>query len=122
MKVNVKLNPIAIKKLEEAAIKSLPLTAEATKTEISNMKVVPKETGNLEESASVGSEGNTAHISWNTPYARRLYYHPEYNFRKDKNPNAQGRWADSFQHGPKKDWLAETYGKFLKQQSGGVIK
>ena len=122
IKATLKLNPQAIKKIEDAARKALPLTMEAMKTEINNMQVVPKETGALEESAATGAEGNRGFISYNTPYARRLYYNPQYNFRQDKNPNAQGRWMDSFIHGPKKDWLSKTYGKFLKQLSGGVIK
>jgi len=122
VKAKLKLNQKAIRKIEEAAIKTLPLTMEAMKSEINNMQVVPKETGNLEESAKTGVEGNKGYISYNTPYARRLYYHPEYNFRKDKNPNAQGRWMDSFIYGPKKDWLAKAYGEFLKRLSGGVIK
>ena len=33
------------------------------------------------------------------PYARRLYYHPEYNFRQDKNKNAQGMWFSLWQRG-----------------------
>ncbi len=122
IKAKLELNQEAIKKIQDAAVKALPLTMEAMKTEVNNMQVVPKETGNLEESAATGAEGNKGYISYNTPYARRLYYHPEYNFRQDKNPNAQGRWMDSFIYGPKKDWLAKAYGEFLKRLSGGVIK
>src|SRR5690625_4541926 len=108
IKANVKLNPKAIKKLEEAARKALPLTMEAMKTEINNMQVVPKETGALEESAMVGVEEGRGYISYNTPYARRLYYNPQYNFRTDKNPNARGRWLDPFIYGDKKGWLTRT--------------
>lgn len=122
IKAKLELNQEAIKKIQDAAVKALPLTMEAMKTEVNNMQVVPKETGNLEESAATGAEGNKGYISYNTPYARRLYYHPEYNFRQDKNPNAQGRWMDSFIYGPKKDWLAKAYGELLKRLSGGVIK
>ena len=122
IKATLKLNQEAIEKIQDAVIKALPLTMEAMKTEINNMQVVPKETGNLEESAKTGAEGNKGYISYNTPYARRLYYHPEYNFRQDKNANAQGRWMDSFIHGSKKDWLAKVFGEFLKRLSGGVIK
>jgi|SRR5690606_16694647 len=122
IKGKLKLNPQAIKKIEDAAVKALPLTMEAMKTEVNNMQVVPKETGNLEESAVTGAENNRGFLSYNTPYARRLYFHPEYNFRQDKNPNAQGRWLDPFIHGSKKNWLAQAYGEFLKQLSGGVIK
>lgn len=122
IKGKIKFNPQEIKKIKDAAVKALPLTMEAMKSEINNMQVVPKETGNLEESAVTGAEGNKGFISYNTPYARRLYYNPQYNFRTDKNPNAQGRWMDSFVYGPKKDWLTKAYGTFLKQHSGGVIK
>ena len=122
VKASLKLNPQAIKKLEEATKKALPLTMEAMKTEINNMQVVPKETGNLEESVKTGVEKGKGYISYNTPYARKLYYNPQFNFRTDKNPNAQGRWMDSFIHGPKKDWLTKAYGEFLKRLSGGVIK
>lgn len=122
IKGKLKLNPQAIKKIEDAAVKALPLTMEAMKTEVNNMQVVPKETGNLEESAVTGAENNRGFLSYNTPYARRLYYNPQFDFRTDKNPNAQGRWLDPFIHGDKKDWLSNAYGQFLKQNSGGVIK
>ena len=122
VKVTVKLNENNIKKLKIAALRSLPLTLEAMKTELMAMQVVPKDIGTLEESATVGVENGAGFISFSTPYARRLYYHPEYNFRTDKNPNAQGRWMDGFIHGEKKDWLTDTYGKFLKNNAGGVIK
>ena len=122
IKVNIELNRANIKKIEEAMFKSLPQTMEAMKTEVNNMQVVPKDTGNLEESAAVGVDRGKGYISYSTPYARRLYYHPEYNFRKDKNPNAKGRWLDDFIYGPKKEWLAKAFGKLIKQNSSGVVK
>jgi len=122
VKINIKLNQANIKKIEQAAMKALPLTMEAMKSEVNNMQVVPKETGALEESVSTGVEGGTGFISYNTPYGRKLYYHPEYNFRTDKNPNAQGRWMDVFIYGEKKNWLSKAFGEFLKKLAGGVIK
>lgn len=122
VKATINFNPQAIKAIEVAAIKALPLTMDTMKTEVNNMQVVPKDVGTLEESVVTGVENGKGFISYSTPYARRLYYHPEYNFRKDKNPNAQGRWLDPFIHGNKKDWLTGTYGFFLKKNSGGVIK
>lgn len=122
VKVNIQLNQANIKKIQDAMVKALPLTMEAMKTEINNMQVVPKEVGTLEESAVTGAENGVGFFSYNTPYARKLYYHPEYDFRQDKNPNAQGRWMDPFMHGEKKDWLTDAFGKLLKQNAGGVIK
>ena len=122
VKVNIELNQANIKKIQDAMVKALPGTLDAMVTEINNAQVVPKETGNLEESVVTGVENGVGYISYNTPYARRLYYHPEYNFRQDKNPNAQGRWMDDFIYGEKKNWLSKTFGKLLKMYSGGVIK
>lgn len=54
-----------------------------------------------------------------TPYARRLYYHPEYHFNKEHNPNAKGRWLDDYMKGGKKqDFAPKAYGKFYKKNAG----
>ncbi|OQM47533.1 minor capsid protein [Anoxybacillus sp. UARK-01] len=55
---------------------------------------IPKDTGNLEKSSFLHSQIGQGKIVWNTPYARRLYYNPQYNFSKDVNPNAQGLWFE----------------------------
>ncbi|HHY42980.1 MAG TPA: hypothetical protein GX514_09110 [Thermoanaerobacterales bacterium] len=124
MRVDVKFKPNKknIKVLEKAIKAAFPETLEAMKTEINNMQVVPKETGNLEESVKTGVEGNKGYISYNTPYARRLYFNPQYNFRTDKNPNAQGRWLDTFIHGPKRQWLVQTFAELMRRHSQGVIR
>lgn len=122
MRIKVTLNQANINKLAQAAVQALPLTMEAMKSEVNNMQVVPKNIGDLEESVVVGAANGMGFISYNTPYARRLYYNPQFNFRTDKNPNAQGRWLDPFIYGDKKDWLSKTYGIFLAQNAGGVIK
>lgn len=44
------------------------------------------------ERATDPEEG--AAIVFNTPYAARLHEHPEYNFSKDSNPNAQGKYLE----------------------------
>ena len=115
MKINVtvKLNQQNINKIKDGMVKALPFLIDATISEVNNMQVVPKETGTLEESVFSGVEDNKAFISWNTKYARRLYYNPQFNFRTDKNINAQGRWMDVFIYGDKKEWMINTYGRFI---------
>lgn len=44
-----------------------------------------------------------------TPYARRLYYHPEYNFSTAENPNAGGKWFEDYLAGGKNRTLQETH-------------
>ena len=55
---------------------------------------IPKDEGTLEESGVLHSRIGEGMVGWNTPYARRLYHNPQYNFSKDKNPNASGLWFE----------------------------
>lgn len=125
VKVNIKLNNANINKLIEAHSKALEMTGEAVLSDIKTSQVVPKETGTLEDSGFVDlSEIKEAivRIVFDTPYARRLYWHPEYNFRKDKNPNAQGKWMESYLTGENQQFIRDTYAKFLKMLSKGLVK
>lgn len=125
VKVDIKLNNANINRLIEAHLKALEMTSEAVLSDIKTSQVVPKDTGVLEGSGFVDlSEINSfiARIVFDTPYARRLYWHPEYNFRKDKNPNAQGKWMESYLTGEKQQFIKDTYSTFFKQLSKGLIK
>lgn len=127
MKVNAKvtLNKAAIQRLGEAQKQALEMTAEAIKTDVVTSAVVPKQSGELERSAHVDNSElaeKRVKIVFDTPYARRLYWHPEYNFRTDKNPNARGKWLEQYQSGEKLKFAQETFRKFLKQQAKGLIK
>lgn len=98
------------------------MTAEAIKSDIVTSAVVPKDTGELERSGFVDTSNidkGEVSILFDTPYARRLYWHPEFNFRKDKNPNAQGKWMQAYIDGDKKNFARETFAKFMKMLSGG---
>lgn len=125
VKVNIKLDQTKINFLQEASKKALEMTVEAVLGDIKTSAVVPKDTGELERSGFVDTsqiENMVAAIIFDTPYARRLYWHPEYNFRTDKNINACGKWMQQYVDGDKKDFIKETYMKFLKLLSKGVIK
>lgn len=127
MKVSAKvtLNHEALKDLQKIQQQALEMTAEAVKSDIVTSAVVPKQTGEMERSgfvdASEISQGK-AKIVFDTPYARRLYWHPEYNFRTDKNPNARGKWMEPYHAGDKKAFVQDTFRKFVKQLSKGMIK
>lgn len=54
----------------------------------------PQREGTLQASAVIHSNIGSGVIRWVTPYARRLYYNPQYHFSKDKNPNARGKWFE----------------------------
>lgn len=124
-KVKIKLNDSNISKLIESQKQAIEMTMDAVLRDIITSAVVPKEHGILEESGFVDtSQLNKLVVSiiFDTPYARRLYWHPEYNFRTDKNVNAQGKWMQVYVDGEKKDFIKDTYIKFFKQLSKGVVK
>lgn len=122
-KVKLRLYPDKIKRLKEIAQKAFELTAEAVLTDIQQSQTIPKNIGELERSGFVKVDitNMVAKIIFDTVYARRLYWHPEFDFRKDKNPNAGGLWMQTYIDGPKKNFVKETYLAFLKQLGGGLI-
>lgn len=123
-KVNstVIIYPHKIKKLTDAHIKALEQTAEALHTEVLQAQVMPRDTGHMQNDSTFvdysQSKTGTVSLVTQTPYARRMYYHPEYNFRKDKNPNAQGKWFEPWITGDKKDFCLKTYAEKFKQLGG----
>lgn len=118
----IKINQFRIKNLSEATVKALEMTAEALHTEIVQAQVIPYQRGTLQNEStfvdySNSSRGKVTLVS-STPYARRLYYHPEYNFNTSENKNAKGKWYEDWIDGKKKDFCKDTFKKFYKQEGG----
>lgn len=118
----IKINQFRIKNLSEATVKALEMTAEALHTEVVQAQVIPFDKGTLQNEStfvdySNSKKGKVTLVS-STPYARRLYYHPEYNFKTDENPKAKGKWYEDWIDGKKKDYCKDTFKKFYKQEGG----
>ena len=111
------LNQSAIDRLDKVAVECIALTADATLTELRDRQVMPFDTGNLQNDSTFvdDSQQGKASIVSSTPYARRLYFHPEYNYRRNNNGNAGGRWFDSFLND---DFIVKAYAMLLKQRGG----
>jgi len=119
VKGTVKFDMRQINRLSEAEKDSLRKTAEALRTRVVQAQVVPFRTGNLQnESAFVDYSDlkkGQVRICHSTPYARRLYFHPEYNFYKGENPHAQGRWFSKWLKGGKEaDYAEKRFAAFMK--------
>lgn len=123
VKSTVKMNFPRIRQLEQAQITALEQTAEALHTEVVQAQVMPFDTGTLQGEGtfvdySESRQGKVSIIS-NTPYARRLYFHPEYHFQTKENPNARGKWyTDWLPGGKKSDFAIDTYKRIYK----GLVK
>lgn len=119
----VKMNFPRIRQLEQAQVTALEQTAEALHTEVVQAQVMPFKTGALQNEDtfvdySESRQGKVSIIS-NTPYARRLYFHPEYHFKTKENPNARGKWyTDWLPGGKKSDFAIDTYKRIYR----GLVK
>ena len=102
------------KRMTDALAKSVYVLQD----EIREEQVIPRAEGTLQGEAFTiidKSQSGYMDMAFTTPYARRLYFHPEYHFRTDQNPNAQGKWLRHWLKGGKyAGRLAEIYDKVLK--------
>lgn len=118
----IKLNAPKIKQLDRAAITSLEKTVSALHTEVVNAQVMPFKSGNMQndntyEDYSKSKQGKVS-LNTSTPYARRMYFHPEYNFSKEENPNARGNWYEPWTTGKEKDFCKKAFSQFYKKEAG----
>ena len=117
----LKLNTSKIQKIEKAKKKALFQTMDALKTDVIQSQVMPFDTGTMQNDSTfvaMSQNGNTASLITRTPYAARLYYHPEYDFQKTNNPNAQGQWLEDYISGSKKEFCQENFMEFFKREAG----
>lgn len=126
MRVNstVKMNFTRIRQLTQAAVTALELTGEALHDEVEQGQVMPFRTGNLQNESTFldkrESEQGKVKLATSTSYVRRLYYHPEYNFQTDENPNAKGKWFEDWLPGGSEQNFAKNAFKQFYKQAGGV--
>lgn len=118
----VQLNMPQINRLQRAQVTALEQTAEALHTEVLQAQVFPRDTGNLQNEStfidySQSNQGKVTIVS-SAPYARRLYFHPEYNFQK-KNPNAKGEWYEDWLPGGRDaEFCTNAFKQFYRRLTG----
>ena len=122
---NIRINHAAINRIKQNNIKALEMTAEALKTEVINSQRVPKNTGALQNDITVNKKhSNKGHVSLDQTldYSRRVYFHPEWNFNKTKNANAQGLWYDYWIKGRGRNFCRDTFAEFSRRlnRMGGI--
>lgn len=94
-------------KLKQKARRGRQISQFAVDTQVlkTSNKYAPKRDNFLIESGARHSQIGKGLIKWQTPYSRRLYYNPQYNFSKDKNPQAGGLWFERAKAQHKNEWL-----------------
>lgn len=127
----VRINTSRIRQINQVTKTALQQTAEVLHTEIVQAQIIPRMDGHLQNEkfyvdTSKLSQGKVK-LTFEGPYARRLYYHPEYNFHQsqwqtpdgrqhDGNPNAKGHWfEDWLPNGKYQDFARHTFEELIRR-------
>ncbi len=118
--MKVVINNKGIRLIKEKMIQALVETADATKSDLVSSQTMPFDTGQLQNRSTYvddkeKKQGKVSIVS-DTPYARRLYYHPEYNFKTDKNPKAGGMWFEPYIGGTKKKFISNAFKRIARSK------
>lgn len=121
MKVTSKVSSKKLKLLNKDIIESLVMTADALKSDVQQSKTMPFKTGSTQNRDTfVDNTDKTkgqVRIVTSNPYARRLYFHPEYKFSKNVNSKAGGMWFDPYIDGAKKNFAKKTFSKIMRNKT-----
>lgn len=116
---------IKIDRSRLATVKQIPqkvieMTGEAVHTDVVQAEVVPRDTNATNGFGFTvdtrNSKNGEVSLKHSTPYARKIYFHPEWRFRKTENAHAQGLWFRHWITGAKKNFAYDAYKKFFKQE------
>lgn len=130
----IKLNMSVVKQLDKAKQQALEQTGDALLTQVKNTQVMPFDTSILQnDSTSVDysqSAKGVVKIVSDTPYARRLYFHPEYNFHREEwtdsegkkhgaNKSAGGKWFRYWlKGGTRQNFCSQTFAGLYRKEAG----
>lgn len=128
MKIEIKLDKQAIRNIENAARQAAAEALEALRTDLINSQTMPFDTGDMQNNQTFvsvegedvvnGEETYSVSLVTGSPQARRLYYHPEYQFQQGHNDNAGALWLEPYINGDKKDFVRTEFTKIFKEKSG----
>ena len=120
----IKKNPNAAKDAEAQLQYALKQTGEWIIADIIEADIIPYRKGTLEGTLKPLDVSNIAagevYIHSNTPYARRLYFNPEYNFNKEMNPNAQAYWFEPWIKGSRRKDVDKIFAASMKAWRKGA--
>lgn len=80
---------------------------------------LPFETGMLADSATLATTIGSGEIIYRTPYARRLYYNPQFKFSTAVNPKAGAFWDRRAANERKQNFWIPFYRDLILKEFGG---
>lgn len=114
--VNIKYNKAGINKTERIIEKALFTAADGILTDLKSSGTMPFDVGSLQNNSTfLKVNKNSATIITSAKYARRLYFHPEYNYQTTNNSKAGGMWFEPYISGNKKRLFKTFFEKALER-------
>ena len=121
MKVEVKLNTGALQRYVEAAKQAAVDTMQVVYTDLVSSRTMPLDEGDMQNKNTwVEQTENGAVLITGSIQARRLYYHPEYNFQQKEGANGSrgAYWLEPYISGSKKDFIREKHTELFRRRAG----
>jgi hypothetical protein len=125
MAAYVKIDLSGLESVRAAVERAAERTMEALRDEVVQSQKMPFDTGDMQNNATfvtapMNVDGSVfVLLTTDAPQARRLYYHPEYDFQQGKNANAQGEWLKDWISGDKQDFVQNTFERLLGEELKG---
>lgn len=120
MKVTSKVNNGLLKQINSASNESLVLTGEAIRSDLIESQTMPFDTGTMQNQQTFVDDSDAPNgsvsVITDAPQARKLYFHPEFNFKQNNNPNAGGMWFEPYINGNKKDFAKKVFARYLRNR------
>lgn len=119
----IKLNMPVVKQLDRAKQQALEQTGDALLKQVKNTQVMPFDTGNLQNENTFVDyaqiRNGTVKIVSSTSYARRLHFHPEYNFSRKENIAAGGKWFSPWlEGGTRQNFCSRAFVRLYRKEAG----
>ena len=129
MKVKVTFNKAVLQRISDAAKAAAVDTMEQLCTDLTmNAKTMPFDLGDMQNDQTFvavdgediinGVETYLVSLVTGSPQARRLYYHPEYNFQRGENSDAGAYWLEPYISGNKKNFIRDKYTELFRRRAG----
>lgn len=115
----INLNSAYIDKVSKEAVLGCRDAMKLLYEDMKEAQVMPYKTGHMQDEATkVQKRGKVVTLITDTPYAKRLYYHPEYNFNHEHNAHAKAFWTEDYVDGDKKDFLLKATAECIRKRLG----
>lgn len=121
MDVELKMDKRKLNHIKKEMLVALEMTSDQLLTDLIESQKMPFHSGIMQNTDTFLDNSElkskrTMYIVTSAPQARRLYYHPEYNFDQSHNSEAGGLWWDDYLSGSKKELPEQLYRAILKRR------